>query len=123
MADPEAVAALERIERETMEVDEEAEEKGFSGAEYAAYAYLHDNCGLPEDEAHRIAETLCGTLTEQVDASYSGWWKNKSALRDIKKLVYKTLAKADTSEDLDLMSVGSELRNYLIANYVEDTNR
>jgi type I restriction enzyme R subunit len=123
MADPEAVAALERIERETMEVDEEAEEKGFSGAEYAAYAYLHDNCGLPEDEAHRIAETLCGTLTEQVDTSYSGWWKNKSALRDIKKLVYKTLAKADTSEDLDLMSVGSELRNYLIANYVEDTNR
>ena len=43
MADPEAVDALERLEREAVQVKEEAEEKGFSGAEYAAYAYLHDD--------------------------------------------------------------------------------
>jgi type I restriction enzyme R subunit len=123
MGDPEAVEALERLEREAMEVEEEAEEKGFSGAEYAAYAYLHDDCGVDEHEARRVAETLCDALTEQVNTSYPGWWRNKNALRSIKKVIYKTLAQADTPEDLDVMTVGSELRDYLIANHVDDTNR
>ena len=123
MADPEAVDALEQIEREALSVDQEAAEKGFSGAEYAAYAFLHDECELEEDEAHRVSEQLCEALDETVDTSYPGWWRNKDALREIKVSIYRTLGKADTPDDLDLMTVGSELRDYMIANYADDTNR
>jgi len=70
-----------------------------------------------------VAETLCEALTDEVDTSYPGWWQNKTALRDIKKLIYKTLAQADTPVDFALMTIGSELRDYLIANHVDDANR
>lgn len=123
IGDPEAVDTLEELEREAMEVDEEAEEKGFSGAEYAAYAYLHDECDLPENEAQRVAEALCKALDEEVDTSYPGWWTNTDALRTIKVKIYQTLGAADTPEDLDLVKVGSELRDYLIASYVDDPHR
>jgi type I restriction enzyme R subunit len=58
-----------------------------------------------------------------VDTSYPGWWKNTDARRDIKVQIYQTLGAADTPDDLDLVKVGSELRDYLIANYVDDPNR
>ena len=123
MEDPEAVDALERLEREALEVEEEAEQKGFSGAEYATYSYLHDECDLEEQQAHDVAETLCESLEAQIDTSYPGWWENKEALRGIKVLIYRTITNVDTPEDIDLMTAGSELRDYLIANYVDDSNR
>ena len=103
--------------------DRIAEEKGFSGAEYATFAYLHDECDFPEGEAQRVAETLCEALDEEVDTSYPGWWKNTDARRAIKVQIYQALRETDTPENLDLMSVGSELRDYLIANYVDNSNR
>jgi hypothetical protein len=106
-----------------MEVGEEADERGFSDVEYAAYAYLHDECDLPEDEAHRVAESLCEALTEDVDTDFPGFGSNQKTLREIKKLLYKTLARANTPEDLDLMTAGSELRDYLIASHVDDAHR
>jgi len=123
MDDPEAVATLEELEREAMEVDEEAKAKGFSGAEYAAYAFLHDECDLTEGEAQRVAETLCEALDEEVDTSYPGWWTNTDARRKIKVKIYQTLSGAETPSDLDLMTAGSELRDYLIANYADHANR
>lgn len=123
MNDPEAVATLEELEREAVQIEEEAEEKGFSGAEYATFAYLHDECGFPESEAQRVAETLCEALDEEVDTSFPGWWKNTDVRRAIKVQIYQALREADTPENLDLVTVGSELRDYLIANYVDNSNR
>ncbi len=121
--DPNAVAVLEELERKAVKIEKEAEEKGFSGAEYAAYAYLHDECDLPEGEAQRVAKALCEALDEEVDTSYPGWWTNTDALRTIKVKIYQTLSGADTPGDLDLMTAGSELRDYLIASYVDHPNR
>jgi hypothetical protein len=106
-----------------MEIGEEAEEKGFSGAEYAAFAYLHDECDLTESEAQRVAEALCESLDEEVDTSYPGWWANTDARRKIKVKIYQTLSGAETPGDMDLRTAGSELRDYLIANYADHANR
>ncbi len=117
--DPEAVEALEKLERKAIAIEEEAEEKGFSGAEYATYALLHDDYGFPEEKAHEVAEQLCEELGREVDTSYEGWWQNEKAQRQVKVQIYKTLAGSNTPEDLDRRALGSELRDYLIANYAQ----
>jgi type I restriction enzyme R subunit len=117
IADPEAVDALEELEREVVSVEEEADEKGFSGAEYATYALLHDGYGFAEERAHETAETLCRALDQEVDTSFEGWWENEKAQRKVKVQIYKTLAQTETPEGLDKRALGSELRDYLIANY------
>ena len=117
IADPEAVDALEELERETVAVEEEAGEKGFSGAEHATYALLHDDYGFAEERAHETAETLCRALDQEVDTSFEGWWENEKAQRKVKVQIYRTLAQTETPEGLDKRALGSELRDYLIANY------
>jgi len=119
--DPEAVDALEKLERKAIAIEEEAEEKGFSGAEYATYALLHDDYGFPEEKAREVAGRLCEQLGEEVDTSYEGWWTNEKAQRKVKVQIYKTLAQSDTPKDLDKRVLGSELRDYLIANYAQTT--
>ena len=58
-----------------------------------------------------------------MDTSYPGWWANTDARRKIKVKIYQTLSGAETPGDMDLRTAGSELRDYLIANYADHANR
>ena len=113
---------LEELEREAVAVEEEATEKGFSGAEYATYALLHDDYGFPEETAREVAERLCRALDNEIDTSFEGWWQNEEAQRKVKVQIYKTLAQTEPPEGLGKQALGSELRDYLIANYAQTTS-
>jgi type I restriction enzyme R subunit len=114
IADPEAVEALEEIEREVIAIENEREDRGVSEAEYAVFSLLTDDYGVPEDEAQSFASDLCAKFQDEVDTNFPGWQTNAKALRKIKVLIYKSLPRLDV--DADKKELADDLRSYLVAN-------
>lgn len=114
IADPEAVEALEEIEREVIAVEEEREERGIEEAEYAVFALLTDEYGVEEDHAQSFSEKLCEAFQDEIDTSFRGWQTNTRTLRKIKVLIYKTLPTLNV--DADAKELAEDLRSYIVAN-------
>jgi len=116
VGDPEAVDALERLEREAIEIEEEAE--AYRPAEYATYALLTDEYGVDDSEAEALAASICDRFEDQVDRSYPGWWRNEKARRKAKVAILKTVAQKDHKE-LIREGFPTEALNYVIGNYAD----
>jgi type I restriction enzyme, R subunit len=114
ITDPEAVEALEEIEREVIAVEDERKERGIEEAEYAVFSLLTDEYGVEEDHAQSFSEKLCEAFQEEIDTSFRGWQTNTRTLRKIKVLIYKTLPTLNV--DADAKELAEDLRSYIVAN-------
>jgi type I restriction enzyme R subunit len=117
MADPEAVDALERLEREAIAVEEEAE--AYRPAEYATYVLLTDEYDVNENEAQALAEAICDRFEADVDRTYPNWHRNEAARRKAKVAILKALAQ-EGHKDLIRDGFPTEALDYVIGNYADD---
>jgi type I restriction enzyme R subunit len=121
MSDPDAVEALKSVEKETLEVQKEAEEQGMGDAEFAIYTHLtEETAGVidSDEQAEEVAAEIVSQFDERVDRSYPGWQTNSQTIAEIERILLDVLVK---NHDLgELISGGDEfvddVRNYLIRN-------
>jgi type I restriction enzyme R subunit len=121
MSDPDAVEKLERLERETIELESEAEQRGLSEAEFAVYSELADNHADlldGDEEAEALARDICEAFDARVDTSFEGWESNEGTLDRIEVVIIDVLVKDHDRADL----VKSEdfidnVRSYLVENH------
>ncbi|WP_251962960.1 type I restriction endonuclease subunit R [Salinibacter ruber] len=118
MSDPEAVEALREVERDVLDVEATAEEKGLGEAEHALFALLESDYGLPEDGAGPLAKSVADRIETEVDTSYPGWQRNEKARKAIKQEIMRALINED---ETDLIKAGfpEEAFSYIIANYTD----
>jgi len=118
LSDPEAVDVLERIEREVLDVEATADERGLGEAEHALFALLENDYDLPADQADALAQAVTTRVDEEVDTSYPGWERNEKARQAIEQEVMRALI--DEGEtDLIKQGVPDEALGYIIANYTD----
>jgi len=118
--DPEAVDALEKIEREVIEVEQEAEERGLSGGAFAIFAELvdhHEELIGGEAEAERIADDVHNVFESEIDTSFQGWHTNESTLNAIEVAIIDVLVKEHDRADLvKADNFVDNVQEYLIEN-------
>ena len=121
MSDPDAVEALKSVEKETLEVQKEAEKQGMGDAEFAIYTHLtEETAGVidSDEQAEEVAAEIVSQFEERVDRSYPGWQTNSQTIAEIERILLDVLVK---NHDLgELISEDDEfvddVRNYLIRN-------
>jgi type I restriction enzyme R subunit len=118
--DPEAVDALEKIEREVIEVEQEAEERGLSGGAFAIFAELvdhHEELIGGEAEAERIADDVHNVFESEIDTSFQSWHTNESTLNAIEVAIIDVLVKDHDRADLvKADNFVDNVQEYLIEN-------
>ncbi|MCS3659903.1 hypothetical protein [Salinibacter ruber] len=77
---------------------------------------------MEEDDPTRWLKRSARLLTRRQTQAFPAGGRTKKPYA-IENLIYKALRIADMADTLDLMSAGSELRDYLIANHVDDASR
>ena len=117
-SDPEAVEALRRIEREVMDVESTADERGFEEAEHALFVLLEDDYELPSDRAEALARSVVERVETEVDTSYPGWERNEKARKAIQQEIMRALI-ANGESDLVKEGFPEESLSYIIANYTD----
>jgi type I restriction enzyme R subunit len=117
-SDPEAVEALRRIEREVMDVEATADERGFEEAEHALFALLEDDYELPSDRAEALARSVVERVETEVDTSYPGWERNEKARKAIQQEIMRALI-ANGESDLVKEGFPEKALSYIIANYTD----
>jgi hypothetical protein len=109
---------LERIEREVLDVEATADERGLGEAEHALFSLLENDYDLPADQANALAQAVTTRVDEEVDTSYPGWERNEKARQAIEQEVMRALI--DEGEtDLIKQGVPDEALGYIIANYTD----
>jgi type I restriction enzyme R subunit len=122
MSDPNAVDALEEIEREVIEIDDTADERGLSEAEHALFALLVDDYELPEDRADPLASAIMGRVEQEVKTNYPGWERNEKALKQIQQEIMRALI-GEGESDLIKQGFAEDALDYIVVNHVRDENR
>ncbi len=126
MGDPEAVDALEELEREVIEVQNEADRRGLSDSAFAVFAELidhHDELISGETNAEELAHDIYDAFQSDVDTSFAGWHTNESTLNDIEVTVIDVLVKDHDRADLVKADDFVEnVRDYLIENATGTTS-
>jgi type I restriction enzyme R subunit len=117
-SDPEAVEALRRIEKELLEFEETAEERGLGDVEHALYALLEDDYELPADRAEPLAEAVADRVEAEVDTNYPGWERNEQARKAIKQEIMRALINEGESA-LIKQDFPEDALSYIIANYTD----
>jgi type I restriction enzyme R subunit len=121
MDDPEAVEVLERLERKTIAVKTEAEERGMSDAEFAVFTALMDEQTDhidDEAEAETLAQDIVDAFEQEIDTTFEGWRTNDDTLRDIEITIIDVLVKEHGHPELvKADSFVENLRDYLVENY------
>ncbi|MFP9191131.1 type I restriction endonuclease subunit R [Natrialbaceae archaeon A-CW1-1] len=120
LSDPEAVEALEAVEKQVLEVEEEAGDDSAERAEFAIYTHFTENLEdefEPDESADEIAENLVEVFEERVDRDYPGWETNKSTEQEIEILILDVIAVKHERPDLVEDSLVDAVREYLINNY------
>ncbi|SDD68544.1 type I restriction endonuclease subunit R [Natrinema hispanicum] len=120
LSDPEAVEALEAVEDQVLEVEDEAGDDSAERAEFAIHTHLTEDLEdafETEETAAEIAEDLVDLFEERVDRDYPGWETNKATEQDIEILVLDVLAVEYDRRDLIDDPLVDAIRGYLINNY------
>lgn len=117
MSDPDAVDALERIERDVIDVQETAEERDFSETEHALFALFEEEHDLPEDGAESLAKVIIERVDREVDTDFPGWQRNEDTRQKIAQEIMRVFIDEDEIE-LALDDVQEEALDYIIANSV-----
>jgi type I restriction enzyme R subunit len=120
--DPEAVEALKAVEKEILEVKEEAEEQGMNNAEFAIYTHLTEETSeviQSEAQAEAVAEEIVEQFYDRVDYGFAGWRTNQQTIAEIERILLDVLV---VEYDLgDLIKGDDEfvdtVREYLIQNH------
>ncbi|WP_049936602.1 type I restriction endonuclease subunit R [Haloplanus natans] len=121
VSDPEAVEALQAVEAEILDVQEEAEEQGMDDAEFAVYTHLTEetDAGLSENEAEAVAREIVSQFHERVDRNYPGWKTNQQTISEIERILLDVLV---VERDLGYLIQDDDefvdsIREYLIQNH------
>ncbi|MDS0261887.1 type I restriction endonuclease subunit R [Haloarcula sp. S1CR25-12] len=119
--DPEAVEALKAVEREVLDVDEQAGDESREQAEFAIRTHLTEELddAVDDEQAEAIVEDIVEEFEDRVDHEYPGWERNQTTVQEIHKLLLDVLLKDHKRPELakDDALVDS-VRGYLIENYV-----
>jgi type I restriction enzyme R subunit len=118
MSDPEAVEALEEVEREVIEAERAAAERGLSGAEHALFALLEEEHDLPTGRAEALAGAIIERVAAEVDTNYPGWERNEQARKAVQQEVMRALIGQGEAE-LAKNDVQEEALEYIIANHAD----
>jgi type I restriction enzyme R subunit len=121
MTDPEAVEKLRRVERETIEVQEEIQENEMSPAEHAVYTLLteeYEDHIEGEQEARELTRDIVERFESDVRTDYDGWETNEDTQKDTKKAVMFVVVRDYSNKGLYDDGFVEEAREYLIENYV-----
>jgi type I restriction enzyme R subunit len=121
LPDPEAVEALKSVEKEVLEVEEDAEEQGMDNDEFAIYTHLTEETpeAIESDEqAEEVAAEIVSQFHDRVDTSYPGWQTNQPTIRQIHRILLDVLVKQRDLGELmkDDAEFVDDVRNYLIRN-------
>ena len=121
VSDPEAVEALQAVEAEILDVQEEAEEQGMNDAEFAVYTHLTEetDTGLSENEAEAVAQEIVSQFHERVDRNYPGWKTNQQTISEVERILLDVLV---VERDLGYLIQNDDefvdsIREYLIQNH------
>jgi len=122
ISDPEAVEALQSVEKEVLRVEEEAEEQEMGAAEFAIYTHLTEETpeAVGTDKgAEEIAEEIVSEFRERVDRDYHGWQTNQQTISEIERILLDVLVVKHNLGHLiqDDDEFVNDIRNYLIRNY------
>jgi type I restriction enzyme R subunit len=123
MTDPEAVEKLRKVERETIEVEEEIQENEMSPAEHALYTLLdeeYDDHVGDEQEVRELAQDIVDRFESDVRTDYDGWETNEDTQKDAKKAVMFVVVRDYENKGLYEDGFVEEAREYLIENYADD---
>ncbi|MDX1745796.1 MAG: DUF3387 domain-containing protein, partial [Halobacteriales archaeon] len=120
MADPDAVEALERLEREAIELEGEAERRGLSPEAFAVFAQLvdgYDEFVENEATAEKIARDIHEAVEENVDTGFEGWQHNQHTLNDIEIQIIDVLVKEhDLAALVKTESFVTDARDFVVSN-------
>ncbi|MWV40710.1 type I restriction endonuclease subunit R [Natrialba sp. INN-245] len=120
LSDPKAVEALEAVEEDVLEIEDEAGDDSAERAEFAIYTHFTEELedGFESDEmAAEIAGELVNLFEERVDRDYPGWETNRATEQDVEILVLDVLAVEYERRDLIDDPLVDAIRGYLITNY------
>ncbi|RKS81525.1 type I restriction enzyme R subunit [Haloarcula quadrata] len=122
ISDPDAVEALKSVEKEVLNVEEEAEEQGMDDAEFAIYTHLTEQTPdaiESEEQAEEVAEEIVSQFRERVDRGYHGWKTNQQTIAEIERILLDVLVKENELGHLIRDDDGfvDSIRNYLIENH------
>ena len=121
MDDPDAVEKLERLEREAIELESEAEERGMNEAEFAVFSELvdhHEELLDGEDEAEALARDIYEAFETEVDTKFEGWETNEKTLDHIEVVIIDVLVKEhDKAELVKTDDFIENVRSYLVENH------
>ena len=122
ISDPDAVEALQAVEKEVLAVEEEAEEQGMDDAEFAIYTHLTEETPDAidsEEQAEEIAREIVSEFRERVDRDYEGWETNQQTISEVLHILLEVLVKEYGLDGLlkDSDEFEDTIRNYLIQNH------
>lgn len=123
-SDQEAVEVLKEIEKEVLEVDDEAGDHPGDAAEYAIFLELTEERDAFDDEdgARAIAHDIVFRFDERVDRGYPGWETNRETIQEIERILLDVLVLEYDLGSLikDHDDFTDAVRGYLTENYAED---
>ena len=121
-ADPEAVEALRAVEKEVLAVEDEANERGMSDAEFAIFTDLTEERGIDisDDTAEELARAIVSEFDDRVDTSYDGWETTDKTVKEIELVLLDVLVKEYDRGELVTDEFIDAVHTYLIQNYVAD---
>jgi len=121
-ADPEAVEALRKVEKEVLAVEDEANERGMSDAEFAIFTDLTEerDIGISEDTAEELARAIVAEFDDRVDTSYDGWETTDKTVKEIELVLLDVLVKEYDRGELVTDEFIDSVHTYLVQNYVAD---
>ena len=121
-ADPEAVEALRKVEEEVLAVEDEANERGMSDAEFAIFTDLTEerDIDISEHTAEELARAIVSEFDDRVDTSYDGWETTDKTVKEIELVLLDVLVKEYDRGELVTDEFIDSVHTYLIQNYVAD---
>ncbi|CCC41943.1 type I restriction endonuclease subunit R [Haloquadratum walsbyi] len=120
IADPDAVEALQSVEEEILEVEEEAEEQGMTDSEFAIYTHLTEETpeAIESDEqAEAVANEIIEQFYDRVDHGFAGWQTNQQTIAEIERILLDVLVVEYDLGDLIDDEFVDTVREYLIQNH------
>ncbi|CDK39488.1 type I restriction endonuclease subunit R [Halorubrum sp. AJ67] len=120
VSDPEAVEALKSVEKEVLDVEQEAGDDSAERARFAIQTHLIEELDEEfesSETARQIATTIVETFENQVDCTYPGWETNKATEQDIERVILDVVAVEYKRADLIDDTLVDAVRDYLINNY------
>jgi type I restriction enzyme R subunit len=120
IADPDAVEALQSVEEEILEVEEEAEEQGMTDSEFAIYTHLTEETpeSIESDEqAEAVADEIVEQFYDRVDHGFAGWRTNQQTIAEIERILLDVLVVEYDLGDLIDDEFVDTVREYLIQNH------